>query len=91
MTIVDWLVLAPLIPFMPIIVTWWLPWEQWLPIGKYPHVVGPVFLYGAFAAWYFAAGWWAISILAVVGVVVCAFVVWAALYKPSLEQSENEP
>jgi len=91
MTVVDYLVLAPLIPFLPIIATWWLPWEQWFPMAKYSHIFGPAMLYGAFVAWYFEAEWWAVLVFVFFGLAVLAVAVWAFLYKPSIQQPENEP
>ncbi len=50
MSAIDWLILAPAIPAIPIFVTWWLPWER-IPWAKLPKaVVGPYALYLFFVA-----------------------------------------
>jgi hypothetical protein len=46
MSALDWLILAPAIPVMPVFVMWWLPWEKWIPWAKLPKaIVGPYALY----------------------------------------------
>src|SRR5882724_4934212 len=32
MTLLDWLAVAPV---LPVVVTWWLPWEQWVLEGRF--------------------------------------------------------
>jgi hypothetical protein len=57
MSTLDWLIAAPCIPLAPFVITWWLPWERWVPWGKLPKaVLGPYLLYVSFAAWHFAVG-----------------------------------
>jgi hypothetical protein len=52
------LILIPLMPLAPIVVTSWLPWERWIPWGDLPKMLlGPYLLYVAFAAWYFEWNW----------------------------------
>src|ERR1700751_3128475 len=71
MTTVDVLIAIPVIPLVPIFITWWLPWERWIPWGKLPKLaLGPYILYAAFAAWYFHASGWFVLIVIVGGVVV---------------------
>jgi hypothetical protein len=66
-SIVDVLIVIPLIPLLALIVTWWLPWERWLP-GKIPkHVLGLYLLYALFAAWHFSMPWWVILAVAMWG------------------------
>jgi hypothetical protein len=69
---IDVLIFIPLIPALPVIVTWWLPWERWIP-RKIPNkVIGPYLLYGSFAAWHFKMAWWFIALVALWGIVVSA-------------------
>jgi hypothetical protein len=69
MTVVDGLILAPLIPAVPIIITWWLPWEKWLWDKVPKKVLGPYLWYGTFVAWHFKLHWWAIL----------GFAIWALI------------
>jgi len=67
MSAVDVLVAIPLIPLLPVVVTWWLPWDKWLP-GKIPKgILGPYFLYACFGAWYFAMSWWVVAVIGLWG------------------------
>jgi hypothetical protein len=77
---VDVLILLPLIPLAPVLLTWWLPWEQWL-FEKMPQKIlnfsGPYFLYAAFAAWHFKLKIWAV----LSAIVLAAFCFFAALVR----------
>ena len=80
MSSADWLILAPAIPAIPIFVTWWLPWERWIPWAKLPKaIVGPYALYLFFAAFHFDDNhryWWLYyGWLAIAGVVVSVMAV----------------
>jgi len=53
------------------VITWWLPWERWIPWGKLPKIVlGPYVLYAGFAAWHFHASDWFVLIAIVAGVIL---------------------
>jgi len=82
MTAVDFLVLAPVIPALPVLATWWLPWERWIPWVRFSHFIGPYLLYGAFAAWYFDLDWWAVAILSVAGLIFSGIAIGIFLDKP---------
>ena len=72
-TALDIAILLPLIPLLPFVLTWWLPWERWIPWGKLPKtVLGPYWLYCALAAWHFHMPWWVVLITVILGVLVCA-------------------
>lgn len=76
MSALDVLVLLPLIPALPILVTWWLPWEKWVPWEKIPKAFfGPYIFYGAFASWYFRFDRWITLIAIVWGVILCILAV----------------
>ncbi len=71
MTTLDVLIAIPVIPLAPVFITWWLPWERWIPWGKLPKIVlGPYVLYAGFAAWHFHASNWLIVIVIVVGIIL---------------------
>jgi len=71
MSTLDVLILIPLIPVAPIVITWWLPWERWIPWHDLPKaVLGPYVLYAAFAAWRFKLPWWLVAILVSAGTVL---------------------
>jgi hypothetical protein len=69
----DVLVFLPLVPAVPVLLTSFLPWEQWLWNQIPKRILGPYLLYATFAAAYFKLDWWFVAILAVAGVVVCIF------------------
>ncbi len=80
MSTTDWLILAPAIPVIPLFITWWLPWERWIPWAKLPKsVVGSYALYLFFVAYHFDSDhryWWLYyGWLAVVGIVVTVMAV----------------
>jgi hypothetical protein len=66
---VDVLILLPLIPLAPVVVTWWLPWETWIPKKVPKYVLGPYLLYAAFAAWHFKLEVFVVILLAILGAV----------------------
>ena len=73
MSNLDWLIVAPAIPVAPIFVTWWLPWERWIPWGRLPKaVLGPYALYLFFVGYHFdhLEHWWAYIWLAIAGVIL---------------------
>ncbi len=65
MTVVDWLILAPLIPAAPVIITLWLPWEKWLWEKVPKKILGPYLCYATFVAWHFKLDWWAVLTLGI--------------------------
>ena len=69
MSTVDVLILLPLIPLAPVVVTWWLPWETWIPKKVPKYVLGPYLLYAAFAAWHFKLEAFVVILLAILGAV----------------------
>jgi hypothetical protein len=57
-SVIDWLIVIPVLPLIPVLATWFLPWEDWLP-KKIPKIVlGPYLLYAAFSAWHFGFDAW---------------------------------
>jgi len=80
MSTIDWLILAPAIPAIPIFVAWWLPWERWIPWPRLPKaIIGPYALYLFFVAFHFDDNhryWWLYyGWLAIAGVVVSVMAV----------------
>jgi hypothetical protein len=75
MTTLDVIVFVPLVPAMPVIATWWLPWERWLPEYVPKEILGPYLLYASFAAWYFAMPWWVALVALVFGAVLSAIAI----------------
>ena len=66
------LVFIPLIPVLPVVATWYLPWERWIPRKVPNSIIGPYLLYGAFAAWYFKMPQWIVVGVLFWGIIVCA-------------------
>jgi hypothetical protein len=69
-SILDVLIWISLAPLLPIVATWFLPWEDWLPKKIPKYLLGPYLLYVACMAWRFAFGWIVIIVAATYGVVV---------------------
>src|SRR6266536_4254086 len=71
MTALDWLIAAPCIPLIPILITVWLPWERWIPWGKLPKAaLGPYLMYSSFVAWHFDFGAFLAVVVFIPGAVV---------------------
>jgi hypothetical protein len=89
----DWLVLIPLIPAIPFLITaMWLPWERWLPIEKMARTfLGPYFLYGGFAAWYFKWETWYVIALSVLGIGVSVFAIVNYRFRKDKRPARGEP
>lgn len=68
--LLDVLIFIPIIPAIPVIITWWLPWEDWVPKHISKSIIGPYLLYCSFAAWHFEMPGWFIVLLGVWGIVV---------------------
>lgn len=64
----DLIVFIPLIPAVPVVITWFLPWERWIPQRLPKSIIGPYLLYCSFGAWYFDMPWWSIVLVAVWGI-----------------------
>jgi hypothetical protein len=69
-TTLDVLILIPVIPLLPVIATWFLPWEDWLPKKVPKFVLGPYLLYAAFAAWHFKLGFIPVTVCAGFGAIL---------------------
>ena len=69
MSNVDVLLLIPLIPALPVVVIWWLPWERWLPKRIPKVILGLYLLYAGFVAWHFRLRWWSVLVLVGCGTV----------------------
>jgi hypothetical protein len=65
----DVLVLIPVVPLFPVIATWWLPWERWIPNAVPKSILGLYLLYASFAAWYFGFSWWLVVMVAALGAI----------------------
>jgi hypothetical protein len=76
MSTLDMLILIPLIPAAPIVITWWLPWERWLFDELPKYLLGPYLLYAAFVAWHFKWEWWIVLILAAPGTVLSVIAIF---------------
>jgi len=74
----DWVILTPAIPAIPLFITGWLPWESWIPWKKIPKaILGPYALYLSFVIWHFdpKKTWWAFGTWAVIGLVISVLAV----------------
>jgi hypothetical protein len=69
-SILDVLIWISLAPLVPVVVTWWLPWEDWLPKKIPKYLLGPYLFYIALMAWHFAFSWIVIVGAAIFGLVV---------------------
>ena len=85
MTALDVLILLPVLPAAPVIITWWLPWEKWLWEKVPKKVLAPYLCYLTFVAWHFRLHWWA-----VLGAAVWAFLVGIAAIKEAKHESDGK-
>jgi hypothetical protein len=67
---------------LPILVTWYLPWERWVPSKVSKSIIGPYLLYCAFAAWYFKMPPWLVVVVSLCGVIVCVIAVFEKKGRP---------
>lgn len=88
---VDVLIFIPLIPALPVIATWFLPWERWIPKRIPKSIIGPYLLYCSFAAWHFWGPWWVTSLVALLGTVVSAMGVFDIWKAKRLKQARDWP
>jgi hypothetical protein len=61
MSTIDILIPPPLIPLAPLLVAWYLPWENWLWVRLPKGLrlsVGPDAPYASFVLWRFKGAWW---------------------------------
>ena len=71
MTTLDVLIAIPVIPLVPVFMTWWLPRERWIPWAKLPKLVlGPYVLYAGFAAWHFKFSDWFVLLVIIAGAIL---------------------
>ena len=72
---IDVLIFVLLIPAIPVVAFWTLPWERW--IAKIPNtIIGPYLLYCAFAIWYFKQPWWIVVWVGLLGIAVSAWAIF---------------
>lgn len=88
---VDVLIFLPLIPAVPVIAFWFLPWERWIPKIVPEKITGPYLLYGALAIWYFKQPWWAALMVGLMGIGVSAAAIFDLRKAKMLEQARDWP
>jgi hypothetical protein len=88
---VDVLVFIPLVPAIPVIATWFLPWERWIPRKVPNKIIGPYLLYCAFAVWYFTQPWLLIAVITFWGIVVCVMAVFDMQKSRQLREAHDWP
>jgi hypothetical protein len=86
----DVVVFVPLVPAMPVLATWWLPWERWLPKYVPKQILGPYTIYASFAAWYFSMPWWVVLIAVIFGLTLSVIAIIEVMDKRA-EASRNHP
>jgi hypothetical protein len=86
---VDVLIFIPLLPAIPVIAFWVLPWELWLPKTIPNKIIGPYLLYCAFAVWHFKQPWWIVSMVGLVGIAVSAAAVFDLRKARKLKQAQE--
>jgi hypothetical protein len=88
---VDVFVFLPLIPAIPVIATWFLPWERWIP-RKIPNkIIGPYLLYCAFAVWHFKQPRWIAVFISLWGIVVCVMAFFDVRKSTQLREARRWP
>jgi hypothetical protein len=86
---VDVLIFIPLIPAIPVIALWILPWERWIPKIIPKKIIGPYLLYCAFAIWHFKQPWWIVSFVGFWGITVSAMAILGLRKARMLKQAQE--
>lgn len=85
---IDVLIFVLLIPAIPVVAFWTLPWERW--IAKVPNtIIGPYLLYCAFAIWHFKQSWWIVMWVGSLGIAVSAWAIVDLKTARSLKQARE--
>ena len=88
---VDVLIFIPLIPALPVVATWTLPWERWITKRIPKSILGPYLLYCSFAIWHFRMSWWVVLLFAAWGIGVSASVTFQGWKAIRLKQARVWP
>jgi hypothetical protein len=71
LSVLNAIIVLPLLPLVFIVATWWFPWESRIPWKRAPKaVLGPYLMYASFVAYHFEIRGWAILAVGAVGLVV---------------------
>jgi len=85
----DVLIFLPLIPAIPVVAFWLLPWERWIPKIVPKKVIGPYLLYCAFAIWHFKQPWWIVSFVGLLGIAFFAAAIFDLRKARMLKQAQE--
>jgi hypothetical protein len=88
---VDVLIFIPLIPAIPVVATWFLPWERWIPRKVPNKITGPYLLYCSFAVWHFKQSWWLTVIIALLGIGACVAALFEVKKSRQLREARDWP
>ena len=86
---VDVLIFIPLIPGIPVIALWFLPWENWIPKIIPKTIIGPYLLYCAFAIRHFKQPWWIVSMVGLIGIAISAAAIFDLRKARMLKQARE--
>ena len=86
---IDVLIFIPLIPAIPVMALWFLPWEGWIPKIIPKTIIGPYLLYCAFAIWHFKQQWWIVSFVGLWGITVSAMAIFDLRKMRMLKQTRE--
>src|SRR5438477_5239175 len=90
---IDVLIFVLLVPAIPVVAFWTLPWERW--IAKIPNpIIGPYLLYCAFAIWHFKQPWWIVVWVGLLGIAISAWAIFdlrkaRMLKRPARDKGKN--
>ena len=88
---VDVLIFIPLIPAIPVIATWFLPWERWIPKKIPKTIIGPYLLYCAFAIWHFKQSSWFVLLVSLWGIAISVMAIFDLRKARMLKQARDWP
>jgi hypothetical protein len=88
---VDVLIFIPLIPAIPVVAFWVLPWERWIPKIIPNKIIGPYLLYCAFAIWHFKQSWWIVSMAGLAGIAVSTMAIFEARKARKAKEARDWP
>jgi len=86
---IDVLIFIPLIPAIPVVALWPLPWHRWIPKVILNKIIGPYLLYCAFAIWHFKQPWWFVSLVGLLGMAVSAAAIFDLRKARTLKQARE--
>lgn len=91
MSAIDVLIFIPVIPAIPVIATWFLPWEDWIPRKVPKKIIAPYLLYCSFVTWHFKQPWWLVLMVAGWGIAISVMAIFELRKERIVKQARDWP